>query len=454
MRACTTYATRPPLRKRARVMLDDSLLRNSGLLFLATVELAAGGFLFWQVVAHLYSPTQVGRASVLLSTSMLIGNLALLGMNNSLIRYLLEWPDRAVTINTGRTMVVAASAAGSGIAVLVGPVLVPELAELRHPLGVVAFSLFTVAFAASLFDDSLFIALRSNGYVLSRYTLVVFLRLVLAPLLIGLQAFGVFSAWSAANSLSLIFYLVVLRRTFRLKTRLRADAVRVRAMWRYSAGSYLATSILMAPTLLMPALVAQRLDSERAAYYYIASLLAGLLGFIPQATARTFFAEVANDPPRLRHLLVRVSKMTLAAQIPLLLALVVFGRFVLSLFGQVYVQAYPLLVLLALVMGLSSVGFIGSTLLLATGRLKTLCQLSAVAYAVGLGGAYLLIPHGLMYVGWSLLGGEGILTVAYLAIIVRQLRTTTPTAPGCIRRGEAVVPVREGGSTSTAGREP
>jgi O-antigen/teichoic acid export membrane protein len=422
-------------------MFEDSLLRNSALLFLATVELAAGGFLFWQVVAHLYSPAQVGRASVLLSTSTLIANAALLGMHNSLIRYLPEWPDRAVTVNTGRTLVVVASATGSGILVLVGPMLVPELAELHRPLGALAFGLFTVAFAASLFDDSLFIALRSNGYVLIRYTVVVFLRITLVPLLIGLQAFGVFSSWSAANSLSLIFYLVVFRRTFGLKTKLQVDAARMRAMWRYSAGSYLATMILTAPTLLMPTLVAQRLDSESAGYYYIASLLTSVLAFIPQATARAFFAEVANDPSGLRHCLVRVSKITLAAQIPSLLTMIVFGKFALSLFGRVYVQAYPLLVLLALVVTLSSVGHIGSTLLLATGRLTTLCQLSAAAFVVTLGGVYLLIPRGLAYVGWSLLGGEGVIATAYLFVLVRGWRLrTTSTMPGHGHGGEATTP--------------
>jgi O-antigen/teichoic acid export membrane protein len=453
MRNGPATSTRLPLGARARAMFEESLLRNSALLFLATVELAAGGFLFWQVVAHLYSSAEVGRASVLLSTSALIANVALLGMNNALVRYLPEWPDRAVTVNTGRTMVVAAATVGSGVLVVAGPMLVPQLAELHHPLGAVAFGLFTMAFASSLFDDSLFIALRHSGYVLSRYTMVVCLRTALVPLLIGLQAFGVFGAWSAANTLSLLFYLVVLRRTFGLKTKVQVDGGRMRAMWRYSAGSYLATAILTAPTLIMPALVAQRLGSDQAGYYYIALLLAGLLGFVPQATARTFFAEAANDPSVLRDCLIRVSKMTLAAQIPLLLAMVVLGRFALSLFGREYVQAYPLLVLLSFVMTLSSVGFIGSTLLLVTGRLTTLCRLSAAAYATGLGTAYLLIPHGLVYVGWSLLGGESILTAAYVVIIFRQLRATASTAPGR-RGGEGIAPDRRPESTTAAEGNP
>ena len=37
--------------------------------------------------------------------STLLANLALLGMNNSLIRYLGEWPDPARTVNSGVLLV-------------------------------------------------------------------------------------------------------------------------------------------------------------------------------------------------------------------------------------------------------------------------------------------------------------------------------------------------------------
>jgi O-antigen/teichoic acid export membrane protein len=414
-----------------RELFQDSLMRNSAMLFLAAAELAAGGFLFWQVVAHLYSPDDVGRASVLISSSTLIASLALLGMNNSLIRYLPEWPDRSRTVNSGMTLVVAAAAVGAvGLALGVWT-LTPNPTIVASPLEVAAFVGLSVAAAVNTFNDNVFIALRRTGYVLTRNGLVVVLRLMLPLALLAWNGFGAFVGYWLPVALALPLYFVVLRRSFGLRSRLAVSTERVRAMWRYSAGNYLATAILTMPTLLMPAVVAHRLQPAAAAYYYIASLIAGVLLFVPQATARSFFAEVTHDPGRLREHLRRVLRLTAAVQVPLAILLVALGRLVLRLFGPDYVQAYGLLVLLVLTLALSSVGFLGSTLLLATGRIRLLCLLSVVACAFSLGGAYLLMPRGLVWSGWSLLAGEAVLTTGYGYLIARTLgRGAAPAADG------------------------
>jgi O-antigen/teichoic acid export membrane protein len=154
-----------------------------------------------------------------------------------------------------------------------------------------------------------------------------------------------------------------------------------------------------------------------------------VLVFVPQATARSFFAEVSHDGNRLREHLKRVVVVTMALQLPVLALLVLAGRSLLRVFGDDYVDAYPLLVLLALTSALSAVGFIGSTLLLATGRTRLLCQLSAAAYAVSLTGAYLLAGEGLVWIGAALLGGEILLAAGYLRVIVRALRAGPGTVP-------------------------
>ena len=120
-------------RDQVRRLVRDSLLRNSAMLVLAAVELSFGGFLFWQLATHLFSPAEVGRAGVLISASTLIATLALLGMNSSLVRFLGEWPDPARTVNSGSMLVAIAATVGALGYALGAAVLAPDLARRRRP---------------------------------------------------------------------------------------------------------------------------------------------------------------------------------------------------------------------------------------------------------------------------------------------------------------------------------
>jgi O-antigen/teichoic acid export membrane protein len=413
---------------RVRALRQDVLVRNSALLLLSTVAIAAGGFLFWQVAARLFSAADVGLTSALITSSALIANLALLGMQNSVIRYLHEWEDRAATMNSAVTVVTVAAVIGSAVFVAAVDRLAPELAMLHRPGNAVLFVVFTAVLAVTLLNDNIFIALQRSGQVAGRNALTVLLRLALPFGCVGLGAFGLFTAYQSAATGALIVYLILLHRRLGMPTRLRVDPMRFTAMWRYSAGNYVATVLLILPALIMPILVTHQLDPAQAAYYYIASLLAGVLTFVPQATARSLFAQASADPTQLRPSLRRVVVLTAAAQVPALLVLITAGPFVLRLFGPGYATAYPLLVLLAISAALASVGFVGNTLMLIVGRLKLMCVLTGGAALVCIGGAYLLGGRGLLWVGGSLLAGELVLCLSYLPLIAAMSRPESKEA--------------------------
>jgi len=406
-----------PLAGRVRALRQDALVRSSALLLLSTVEIAAGGFLFWQISARLFSPADIGRTSALITASALIANLALLGMQNSVIRYLREWDDPAGTVNSATTVVAAAAAGGAWLFVLGAGRLAPELTMLREPGAAALFVIFTVALAVSLINDNVFIGLHRSGLVAGRNTVTVLLRLGWPFAVTGLGAFGLFTAYQGAATVALIAYLVVQHRRLGVPVRFRVDRARFAAMWRYSAGNYVATVLLLFPALVMPLVVAHRLDPEHAAYYYIASLVAGVLTFVPQATSRSLFAQAAADPARLRPLLRRVVLLTAAVQVPALAVLVAAGPVVLRLFGAAYATAYPLLVVLLVSAALATIGFLGNALLLIVGRLTVMCLVTAAAAVVSVGGAYLFAGRGLLWVGGSLLAGEIVLGLAYLPLI-------------------------------------
>ena len=421
------------LTARIRAARQDVFIRNSAMLLLATVELAIGGFVFWRLVAQVFTPEEVGLAGTLISASTLVATLAMLGMNNSLIRYLSAWPDRGRTVSSGVVLVAVASVVGSLIFAVGTPWFAPPLTATMHGPAVLVFTLLTVAGAVGTLYDNVFVALRSSGYVLARNTVAVLLRLALPLTLVGLGGLGIFTAYWLAFALGAVIYAVALQRKFDLPLRSPISLTRLRAMWRYSLGTYLATVILMIPNLVMPILVAQRNGLREAAGYYIASLLASVLLFIPEATSRSFFAEASHHGTMAKSGLWRVLVLIGATQTPIVLVLVVLGRQVLGLFGDSYATAYPLLVLLAVTNVLGAVGFVGSTVLLITRRVGLLCAVSAVAYGVALGGSVLFGDRGSIWIAGSLLIGEAILAAAYLGIVARAMRSVPAHRKGAAR---------------------
>lgn len=407
---------------RVRALRRDALVRNSVLLLMSTVVVAAGGFVFWQIAARLFTPADVGRTSALITASALIANLALLGMQNSVIRFLHDWADRDTTMNSAVTVVTIASVAGAAVFVAGVDWFAPELGMLHRPANAALFVVFTASLALTLLNDNVFIALQRSGHVAGRNTATVALRLGLPFACAGMGAFGLFTAYQSAATLALLVYLVVLQRELGLKTRLRLDRARIATMWRYSAGNYVATVLLLLPPLVMPNLVTSTLGPEQAAYYYIASLIAGVLTFVPQATARSFFAQASVDPAGLHGSLRRVLLLTAGAQVPALLVIIAAGPFVLALFGPAYAHAYPLLVVLSVGAALASVGFVGNTLMLIAGRLRMMCALTGAAALVIVGGAYAFGDRGLLWIGGCLLAGELLLCVTYTPVIARMGR--------------------------------
>ncbi len=81
-----------------------------------------------------------------------------------------------------------------------------------------------------------------------------------------------------------------------------------------------------------------------------------------------------------------------------------------------------MLVLLAVVNGLGSIGLVGSKLLLISGRTRLLVALSGVACAISVVGADRVAPDGRLWIGAALVAGETVLVLGYLTIIWRALR--------------------------------
>src|SRR5437763_6008045 len=76
------------LRAKARAHLDDPLFRNAYALMMNTAATGLLGLLYWLLVARLYHPVDVGRASAAYSAMNLLAGVTGLSVTGALTRFL------------------------------------------------------------------------------------------------------------------------------------------------------------------------------------------------------------------------------------------------------------------------------------------------------------------------------------------------------------------------------
>src|SRR4051812_12900040 len=91
-------------------LYNDSLYQNSLYLMSATAVLAGFGFLFWLIVARLFSTADIGLASALIAVMNFISYLSLVGFNVAFVRFLPRSEKSDDEVNTGMVLVALASA--------------------------------------------------------------------------------------------------------------------------------------------------------------------------------------------------------------------------------------------------------------------------------------------------------------------------------------------------------
>jgi len=322
------------------------LYRNAIFLMANSVVGQALGFFFWVIVARVYADTDVGFAVTLFSTVSFAAALALLGQTVALIRYLPETEDRIDLINTSMTLVGGATLFLTGGLLLVIALFGLDLQfALENPVYPVTMLAGALACTLGPILDNSAIALRRSDMAMWRTVALGVVKIPVALVIaltlsttLGVGRFGVF--------LALVFSLVVsvLLQAFWLfpkvlpgyVPRIRIHFGRLRPLMRFSSGNYVASVVAAAGGSLLPLMILQVLGAagpSNAAYFYVASAVAGLLSVISGAAFTSFYAEASyRDADRHRDER-RALLLTLALLAPAIIVFWVFARFVLLLFG-------------------------------------------------------------------------------------------------------------------------
>ncbi len=396
----------------------DSLFRNSIYLILSTAVVSGFGFFFWIICSRLYSPHDVGLATSLIAAMSLMSILSTLGFNNVIIRFLATSDNQNEQLSTAFTITGILSIV-TGLGFLVwGYVTNNTILETPHiTLLILVFILCVFSSTLSTLLESAFIAHRIAKYILVKNTVMSILKIAVLPIAVSVGFIGIFISITISTIISVLIGFLIFIALFKFRMSLRISTKVIRQTGHFAISNYTANLFGMLPATLLPLIVVSRLGTEEAAFFYMPMMIVTLLNIIPTATAQSLFAEVSHNEMKLMKHLKDAAKHLFLILIPSAIIVLLLGKTILSVFGQEYVQAGSLpLIVLTIGSIVAAINYLGNTLLnikKLTRKYTLMNAISALSIVIL---AFILAPRGLFALSTSILIGQVITLFFYFAI--------------------------------------
>jgi O-antigen/teichoic acid export membrane protein len=157
------------------------------------------------------------------------------------------------------------------------------------------------------------------------------------------------------------------------------------------------------PYYLLPIFVTARLSAEANAYFYTTWMLGTLFGMVSVSVAQSLFAEGAHADTPLLHSMNRSIRIILVLLAPLMALFILFGGFILGIFGEKYpAQGLTLLHVLTLATIPDAITSVYISILRVQERLREAAILNIIMAVIVLAFSWVFLPSmGIAAVGWG-----------------------------------------------------
>ena len=404
-------------------LVNDSLFRNSIYLMLSAGVMAVFGFFFWMINARLYSAEQVGIGTTLISVMTLISSFSLLGLGNSLIKYLPTSDKKNEKINTSFMLVGLTSIFISIFFLVFLKTFSPKLLFVRESIIFsLLFILFVVFSSLNIISENVFIAYRSSKFVLIKNTIFSIVKLILPIFLVALGVYGIVMSIGIAMAVTFLVSLVFLILHFNYLPKPIIDRIVVKRMTKFSLGNYIAGFIGGLPAMVLPILITNSIGAKFSAYFYLDMMIANLLFIIPMATSQSLFAEGSYSETELKVHLKKAIKIISLILMPAILVTFLFGKYILLAFGKEYSsEGVTFLQILAISGIFLSINYIGNSIFYIKHRIKLVILVNFIGASTVLSLSIIFIHNNLLGIGVGWMLGQGIISVIYLLFIKKLL---------------------------------
>jgi len=403
----------------------DHLYRNSIAFVLNSFLSAFYGLLFWIMAARLMSTSEVGISTVVIAAGTMITYLSKLGMDTGLLRFLPMSKDRNTMLNTILMLTLFLSISIS-LAYLVGlDLFSPAQRFLRESWLPLIFLCFVALVAIIGIQNAAIAALRRADLMLVQNSILG----VRIPLLLFMAAMGFTGIMLSFNIAYLVAFIagiaILYMHGIGFKPAMRLSSIK--ESFRFSFGSYIADIWAILPSTVLPIIIVNNLGTDQAAYYFIASSITSILFTIPNSVSTSLLVEGSHDLP-LRENTIKSIKLTLLIMLPLILAIILFGNEILSVFGSEY-RGHSQEILILMVS--SSLFTMVPSIYVAIKKvqkdiLMVNYVLSASSLSIIIAGYMLVLNYGILGIGYAFLMTYILVSIAVMYLVIMHDRMVYP----------------------------
>jgi O-antigen/teichoic acid export membrane protein len=342
------------IRSAARRQWSDPLSRGGLALLVNTGLTGILGFGYWVVAARLFSTFAVGVAGALVAATTLFAGIGQLNLSGMLMRFL---PNAG---GKSRRLVLAAytcAAGASAILAIISMIGIRIFSSATSPLRldtVQSAVLVLAAMAVAIFaiEDNVLVGLRRAVWVPAENGAFGVAKIVALFLLAPVgTAFALFGAWMIPLTLTIPIISTVLffrflppvsrpRRMAQLGPRMRSRII------RFAVGDATGGLFTQTWTYLLPILIVATLGASANALFYTSFLFSSTIDQVAANYASPLTVEAAHAPDKIPMLIRQALRHIFAIILPVVCTLAIICPWLLRAFGEKYVHAAPLLIML------------------------------------------------------------------------------------------------------------
>ncbi len=411
---------------------DRNLALNSLALMLSTAITGALGLLFWAAAGRLYPVAEVGSASAVITSAVMLSTLSNLSLGSMYERFL------PVSGRLAKSFIVRGYLTVTAFAFVLGGgflLVAPRDEMFTNTAEIVTFPFFVAVLAVFALQDQ-----TSSGLGVARWAAgknvfhAVLKFILLLALFTTERSTSIISAWAVPAIVASIFVLRAIMKNVRTEQRYagKPDLPPRREMWAYFGSAYGITALGSLAPLLVPMIVVATLGAEQNAYFSLTWSIVSALYILISVLIGPYVAEVAAHPEQFHRLTKRFMTLVCIVAVGGSIFLAFIAPFGLGLIGQGYRDQGTIIVqLAALTIPLSVVGSLYDGLARVRRRMRLAVIVQVVATSLIIGGSIgLSSSMGIAAVGWAYLAAEAFGALVLIVPLIRWIRELSAGSNG------------------------